>query len=82
MSISTPIRDLEIRIAHIFPLQSYLAVYAIGMVVSQSVKGGFRFRAIDEIEERKRHQKALGTTEKISDDDLDKKAGSVYVERV
>ena len=52
------------------------------MVVSQSVKGGFRFRAIDEIEERKRHQKALGTAEKISDDDLDKKAGSVYVERV
>ncbi|KAK7687190.1 hypothetical protein QCA50_009694 [Cerrena zonata] len=72
------------RKSYIVPFTGFAAmtIYAVGIVVSQSIRGGFRVRAVDEIAQRKQHQEALGTTEKTSDDDLDKKVGAVYVEKV
>ncbi|KAH9931080.1 MFS general substrate transporter [Epithele typhae] len=39
-----------------------MAMYAVGMVVDQTCKGGFRFRTIDEIAENKAHQQGRAST--------------------
>ncbi|KAI0081342.1 MFS general substrate transporter [Panus rudis PR-1116 ss-1] len=78
------IANSNTRISYLVPFSGYvaMAIYAIGMVIDQTVKGGFRFRTVDEIAERKKHVDALGPKEKVSDDELDKKDEVVYVENV
>jgi len=49
------IADRNTRLSYIVPFTGYVAmtVYAVGIVINQTIKGGFRFRTISEIEERR-----------------------------
>ncbi|CAL1707329.1 unnamed protein product [Somion occarium] len=79
------IADRNTRLSYVVPFTGYAAmtVYAVGIVIDQAIKGGFRFRTVDEIEQRKQQLAALSPREKVSEDDFDKKdSRDVYVENV
>ncbi|KAH9858758.1 MFS general substrate transporter [Lenzites betulinus] len=68
--------------SYIVPFAGYVAmtIYAVGLTIDQTRKGGFRFRTIDEIEQKRAQmeQRRVGG----SDSDLDKKGSQEYVESV
>ncbi|TCD71567.1 hypothetical protein EIP91_007314 [Steccherinum ochraceum] len=76
------IADRNTRLSYLVPFTGYvaMAVYAIGIVVSQSLNGGFRFRTIDEIAEQKKQvQDREGQSTPESDE---KRKSDVYVETI
>ncbi|KAL6298254.1 MFS general substrate transporter [Sparassis latifolia] len=72
------IADRNVAHSYIVPFSGYVAmtVYAVGMVISQTVKGGFRFRTIDEIQEKR----AEIDPEPGTPVDFEKKTTEAYVE--
>ncbi|THH32292.1 hypothetical protein EUX98_g1907 [Antrodiella citrinella] len=78
------IADRNTRLSYIVPFTGYvaMAVYAIGIVISQTLTDGFRFRTVDEIAERK---KTITEREEGGQTTPDSEKGAkddVYVERV
>jgi len=66
------------RRSYLVPTSGYIAmgIYAIGIVVSQSANGGFRFRNVDEIEELREDGKQVSTPV----GEMNEKTSSEYVE--
>ncbi|KAI0358398.1 MFS general substrate transporter [Trametes cingulata] len=69
--------------SYIVPFAGYVAmtIYAIGITIDQTRRGGFRLRTIDEIAE-KRAQLEREKVHSSSDSDIDKKGSVEYVEAV
>ncbi|PSR79657.1 hypothetical protein PHLCEN_2v6958 [Hermanssonia centrifuga] len=69
------IADRNTRLSYVVPFTGYAAMtmYAVGIVIDQTIKGGFRFRTGDEIEER-RHE--LEGSKLASDSTTDEKRSS------
>ncbi|KAI9062939.1 MFS general substrate transporter [Trametes sanguinea] len=67
--------------SYIVPFAGYvaMAIYAIGLVVDQARKGGFRFRTVDEIAEKRAE---MAREKDGSDSDIDKKGSQEFVESV
>ena len=54
-----------------------------GMTISQARSGGFRFRTIDEIAQKRAQMEKAGQVDRReSDSDIDKKGGQEFVETV
>ncbi|KAI0703379.1 MFS general substrate transporter [Cerioporus squamosus] len=69
--------------SYMIPFAGYviMGMYAIGMVISQTRSGGFRFRTVDEIAQKRLQTKGrVGRRE--SDSDIDKKGSEEFVEVV
>ncbi|KAF9528541.1 MFS general substrate transporter [Crepidotus variabilis] len=66
------------RRSYLVPLSGYIAmtIYALGMVVDQTKKNGFRFRTVDEFDQQKR-QVALEVVEHESDEKKSNETGVV-----
>ncbi|KAI0930505.1 hypothetical protein AcV5_007194 [Taiwanofungus camphoratus] len=84
------IADKNTAHSYIVPFTGYVAmtVYAVGMMIDQTIKGGFRFRNIDEIQE-KHKEKGVDVEPEIDDDDnskapppIEKKTSEEYIEAV
>ncbi|RPD74260.1 MFS general substrate transporter [Lentinus tigrinus ALCF2SS1-7] len=71
--------------SYVIPFSGYviMAMYAIGMTISQARSGGFRFRTIDEIAQKRAELDRTGQVERReSDSDIDKKGSQEFVEAV
>jgi len=77
------IADRNTRISYLVPFSEYaaMAIYAIGIVIDQAIKGGFRFKPVDEIEQRKAELVEVSKpADQESSEDLEKKDKNIYVE--
>ncbi|OJT10475.1 Glucose/galactose transporter, partial [Trametes pubescens] len=70
--------------SYMVPFAGYVAmgIYAVGIVIDQSRKGGFRFRTVDEIEQKRAQIEKEKAKIAGSETDLDKKGSEEYVESV
>ncbi|OBZ67151.1 Glucose/galactose transporter, partial [Grifola frondosa] len=71
--------------SYIVPFSGYVAVavYAAGLVIDQAVKGGFRFRSIDEIEQRRAQMEKQPAYDRSPPFEVEKKANDEeFVESV
>ncbi|TFK93733.1 MFS general substrate transporter [Polyporus arcularius HHB13444] len=72
--------------SYVIPFAGYviMAMYAIGMVISQTRSGGFRVRAVDEIAQKRAELQTTGMVgRRESDSDIiDKKGSQEFVETV
>ncbi|KAI0683229.1 MFS general substrate transporter [Cytidiella melzeri] len=80
------IADRNTRISYLVPFSGYVAmtIYAVGIVIDQAIKGGFRWRTISEIEQR-REEVGDHTTQRSpqpSESVDEKKTSQEFVEEV
>ncbi|KAL4250026.1 Major Facilitator Superfamily TsgA-like protein [Abortiporus biennis] len=76
--------DRNTRLSYVVPFTGYVAmtIYAIGIVIHQTIKGGFRFRTVDEIEQLR--DQIVESKSTPSDEDIDekKRASDVFIENI
>ncbi|KAI0790771.1 MFS general substrate transporter [Abortiporus biennis] len=76
--------DRNTRLSYVVPFTGYVAmtIYAVGIVIHQTIKGGFRFRTVDEIEQLR--DQIVESKSTPSDEDIDekKRASDVFIENI
>ncbi|KAJ3520104.1 hypothetical protein NM688_g9209 [Phlebia brevispora] len=81
------IADRNTRLSYVVPFTGYvvMTIYAVGIVIHQAIKGGFRFRTIDEIAEMQYEIAEKPESPRLQDaedESVDKKSDAEYVVEV
>ncbi|KIP05097.1 hypothetical protein PHLGIDRAFT_129093 [Phlebiopsis gigantea 11061_1 CR5-6] len=81
------IADRNTRLSYVVPFTGYvvMTLYAVGIVISQTSRNGFRFRTVDEIQERRHEIEEQQPSTPISDHEEpsvdEKKIDVEYIDR-